>query len=348
MEGLLLTAGERLAIRCPRGWIGNRVAEGADGCFIPGPPAGATVRVRVEADRSPFPVTGWARLARDGWCKDGHVVLRDVATSGFDLHAWHDGDVPDLVLRFRPPRRTRAASVALRARARLLTQAVLLAYPALWAASLRGRVPLHAAALTAGTGGGAALLAGPGGAGKTTLVLAEIAAGGQATADNLVVSDGHRAWGVVEPPRSDTVRGGGRREPHGRRTGHLAGRVPALDPTVLIVLARGAAYLIQACPPQTAARELVASTYAAGELRRYWGVHALLALGTGAGSAHPPVCEVASAFAGRLRCLRVELPRVRGERLADHLAGQLPGNMAGNLSANLSSHLSAEGARAWT
>lgn len=316
MEGLLPTAGERLAIRCPQGWIAKRILAGADGCFIPGPPDGATVRVRVEPERSPFPVQGWVQLARDAWCRDGHVVLRDVATSGFDLHAWQDGAVPEVVLRWRPPPRTRAAALALRARARLLTCAVLLQYPALWAAAVRGRVPLHAAALTAG-GRGSVLLVGPSGTGKTTLATAEVAAHGQATADNLVVGDGCSVWGVVEPVRSD--QGQGRREPHGRRTAHLAGRVPVLDPAVLVVLARGTGYRVEACPPETAARALVASTYAAGELRRYWGVHALLALGTGAGAPHPPVAETASAFACHLRCLRVELPKARGERLANHL-----------------------------
>lgn len=325
MEGLLPTAGERLAIRCPPGWIADRVAEGADGCFIPGPPDRATVAVRVEPQRGPFPVTGWVQLARDAWCRDGHVVLRDVATSGFDLHAWHDGAIPELVLRWRPPRRTRAAALALRARARLLTWAVLLQYPVLWAASARGRAPLHAAALTAGSSG-SVLLVGPSGSGKTTLVTAEVAAQGQATADNIVVGDGSSAWGLVEPLRSE--QGQGRRAPHGRRTDHLAGRVSALEPAVLVVLGRGSGYRVEACAPDIAARALVASTYAAGELRRYWGVQALLALGTGVGPAHPPVSEMALAFACRLRCLRVELPKVRGERLADHLA--------------------AEGAEAWT
>jgi hypothetical protein len=316
VEGVVPTAGERLAIRCPQGWIASRVAEGADGCFIPGPPDGATVRVRVEPGRSPFPVEGWTRLARDAWNRDGHVVLHDVATSGFDLHAWQDGTVPEMVLRWRPPRRTRAAALALRARAELLTWAVLLQYPVLWAASLRGRAPLHAAALTAGDRG-PALVVGPSGVGKTTLVTTEVAALGQATADNLVVGDGYRAWGLVEPVRSD--QGDGRRQTHGRRTAHLPGRVPALDPAVLVVLARGAGYQVGACSPEDAVRALVASTYAAGELRRYWGVHALLALGTGAGSPHPPVSEMATAFASRLPCLRVELPKARGERLAEHV-----------------------------
>ena len=316
MEGLLPTAGERLAIRCPQGWIARRILEGADGCFVPGPPDAPTVRVTVEPAREPFPVAGWTRLARDAWCRDGRVMVQDVATSGFDLLAWRDNPVPELVLRWRPPRRTRVAALVLRKRARLLTQAVLLQYPALWAASTRGRVPLHAAALTAGSQG-AALLVGPSGVGKTTLVTEEIAAHGTAVGDNLAVGDGSSVWGVVEPVRSDQAQG--RRELHGRRTMHLSGRVPVLDPTVLVVLARGTGYRVEECPPEEASRALVASTYAAGELRRYWGVHALLAMGTGVGPPHPLVSKTAAAFAERLRCLRVELPRVRGERLAEHL-----------------------------
>lgn len=325
MEGLLPTAGERLAIRCPKGWIAERVVEGSDECFIPGPPDSPTVRVCVEPVREPFDVAGWTRLARDAWCQDGHVVLRDVATSGFDLHAWRDGPVSDFVLRWRPPRRTRAAALLLRGRARLAARAVLLQYPALWAASIRGRAPLHAAALTAGSEG-TALLVGPSGAGKTTLVAEEIAAHGAAIGDNLAVGDGRSVWGLVEPMCSD--QGKGRRAPHGRRTMHLSGRVPVLDPAVLVVLARGTGYRVERCAPEVAVRALIASTYAAGELRRYWGVHALLALGTGAGPPHPQVSQTADAFAGRLRCLRVELPGVQGERLAQHLT--------------------AEGAEAWT
>ena len=316
MEGLLPTAGERLAIRCPRGWIAERIVEGADECFIPGPPDSPTVRICVEPEHEPFPVAGWTRLARDAWCRDGHVVMHDVATSGFDLHAWCDGPVPDLVLRWRPPRRTHAAALVLRERARMATRAVLLQYPAMWAASTRGRAPLHAAALTAGAHG-PVLLVGPSGVGKTTLVAEEIAADGTAIGDNLAVGDGSSAWGVVDPMHSHL--GKGRRQPHGRRAMHLSGRVPVLDPTMLVVLARGASHRVQACDPEAAARALIASTYAAGELRRYWGVHALLALGTGIGPPHPQVTQTAAAFAGRLRCVRVELSAVQGTRLAEHL-----------------------------
>jgi hypothetical protein len=317
VEGLLPTAGERLAIQCPRGWIAECIVEGADGCLIPGPPDDPTIRVCVETDRKPFPVAGWTRLARDAWCRNGELVIRDVATSGFDLYARQGGRVPDLVLRWRPPARTHAAALVLRGRGRMLARAVLLQYPALWAASTRGRAPLHVAALTAGSLG-TVLLAGPSGVGKTTLVIEETAAHGSAIGDNLAVGDGCSLWGVVEPVHSE--QGRGRRAAHGRRTMHLSGRVPVLDPTLLVVLARGTGYRVALCDPETAARALIASTYAAGELRRYWGVHALLALGTGAGPPHPPVSETAAAFASRLRCLRVELPKVRGERLAEHIA----------------------------
>ena len=71
--------------------------------------------------------------------------------------------------------------------------------------------------------------------------------------------------------------------------------------------------------PQEAAREITASTYMAGELRRFWALAAVLALGTGIGPAHPPVAEVARAFTERLPCVEVELPSVRGVRAADLL-----------------------------
>jgi hypothetical protein len=52
---------------------------------------------------------------------------------------------------------------------------------------------------------------------------------------------------------------------------------------------------------------LVAGTYAAGELRRYWQFCATLALATGMGPAHPPVSEVAHDFAHRLPCVRARV-----------------------------------------
>jgi hypothetical protein len=162
---------------------------------------------------------------------------------------------------------------------------------------------------------GPALLAGPGGVGKTTLIEKEIAAGGVATGDNLSVGDGRTVWGVVEPMR--TRRGTVRPAPHGRREARLDHRVATLEPHLLAVLQRATRRRIEACHPEAAARALVASTYAAGELRRYWPLHAVLALGTGLGPPHPLVSQVAAAFAARLRCLTVELPSAPEAPLAD-------------------------------
>jgi hypothetical protein len=319
MEAVLPTGGERVAIRCAVPWVAERIREGADGCLVPGPVADATVRISVDETRDRFETQGWMHLSRDAWCCDGHVVVEDVGTSGFDMHLWWEGQVPDVVFRWRPPRTTRAASLVLRKRARLLVRAVLLQYPVLWIASTRGRAPIHAPALSAGPHG-PAVIVGPSGVGKTTLVEREIATGGLAVGDNLSVGDGRTVWGIVEPMR--TPRGSGRRAPHGRREAHLDHRVPSLEPQLLIVLGRGVKRRVQACRPEVAARALVASTYAAGELRRYWPLHALLALGTGLGPPHPPVSEVASTFTSRLRCLTVELPAPPEVGLARILANE--------------------------
>jgi hypothetical protein len=156
--------------------------------------------------------------------------------------------------------------------------------------------------------------------GKTTLVEEEVRAGGSAASDNLGIGDGETLWGIVEPVRSE--HGGGRTAPHGRREMTLASRVDSVRPGLLVVLRRGTAVRVQRCDPGEAARALVASTYAAGELRRYWQLHALLALGTGVGPPHPRLPEVAAAFAARSQCLTVELPHVRGVRLADVLTSE--------------------------
>jgi hypothetical protein len=314
MEATLSTGGERVAIRSAVPWVSNRIREGADGCLAFAPASAPTVRMSVDPERAPFDTRGWVRLTRDAWCREGHVVVENVATSGFDMHLRWEDQVPEVVFRWCPPHTTRAAGLLLRQRARLLVRAVLLQYPVLWVASTRGRAPMHAPALSMGAHG-PALLAGPGGVGKTTLVEEEIGAGGVATGDNLSVGDGRTVWGVVEPMR--TRRGTGRPALHGRREARLDRRVATLEPRLLAVLQRGTRRRVEACHPETAARALVASTYAAGELRRYWPLHAVLALGTGLGPPHPPVSQVAAAFAARLRCLTVELPSAPEAPLAD-------------------------------
>jgi hypothetical protein len=315
LTGTLPTGGETLAVQCDLPWLVPYIVEGADGQLVgPGP---ATVHVHVEADHRPFPTVGWTRLSRDGWARSGEVVLLDVATSGLDVLLRGGADRVEVICRWRPPARTRAAATLLRTRARLLVRAVLLQYPALWTAALRGRVPLHACGVISATSG-AMLIVGPSGVGKTTVVEQEVAAGGSATTDNLCVAEPGAVWGLVEPVRSDN--GSGRRAPHGRHEGALARRIPTMDPQVVVVLERGERTELHALSPGAAARALAASTYAAGELRRYWPFHAQVALGTGAGSAHPPVSDVAAALCAGLPCVRLTLARARDVRLAEILA----------------------------
>src|SRR5581483_9355906 len=98
--------------------------------------------------------------------------------------------------------------------------------------------------------------------------------------------------------------------PHGRMEVPLAGRVPALDPDRLVGLRRpapGERPGVRPLPAAGAPRELVAGTYMAGELRRFWPFAATLALATGLGPAHPDVRGVATALAARLPCLEIRV-----------------------------------------
>jgi hypothetical protein len=312
----LNTAGERLAIECEVARLTSLVRDGTDGVLQEGaPPEGSTVEVRVEASRRAFGTDGWALLARDSWRNGGRVVVRDLCTAGLDALVAVESDVPRFTFRRRPPARTRAAAILLPSRARLLTRAALLQFPALWWAAQHGRAPLHAPALSAG--GSTMLLVGTSGVGKTTLILRETEAGGLATGDNVSVGDGASVWGVVEPARAEGA--SGRSMPHGRRETRLAGRVERLEPDRVVVLRRGSRRRARAMDPQEAAREITASTYMAGELRRFWPLAAVLALGTGVGPAHPPVAGVARAFTERLPCVEVELPSLHGIRASDLL-----------------------------
>jgi hypothetical protein len=313
----LTTAGERLTVaRVPR-WLDSVVAEGADQAAAGAGAGGPGVTVTVEDGRGPFDTAGWAPLTRGAHARDGELVATDICGSGFDLHLRVRDGAADFTLRWRPSPRTLALHRALRSRFHLLARAVLLQYPALWWAGVNGRAPLHAPACTAGAA--TPLLAGPGGVGKTTLLGRELAAGGAATSDNLTVSDGATVWGLVEPMRAEGL--GGRRMPHGRAEGRLPGRVPELRPDRVVVLRRGQgdAATVRPCAPEAAARALVAGTYVAGELRRYWPYAALLAAGTGLGPAHPPVGRVAAELADRLPCTEVVLASAPGPGLAELL-----------------------------
>lgn len=324
MRALLNTAGERVELSCDIGWLTAVLEEGAAGGLTAPGTSPPDVRVSVEASTAAFGVAGWQVLTRGAWQRAGQVVVTNACSSGLDLLVTAGEPTLDIVARWRPPVTVRGATAVLRARARLLLRAVLLQYPALWRSQLRGRAPLHASVCTVG-GSRVVLLAGPGGAGKSTLVAGELASGAVATCDNVCVSDGTTAWGLAEPLRMpshlNASGGQGRRMPHGRRETAWPGRAASLVPGQLVVLARGsdAAPSVARCDPADAARSLAAGTYMAGELRRYWPFAATLALGTGAGDVHPAVQAVAAKLSSSLPCLRVTLASEPGAPLRELL-----------------------------
>ncbi len=326
MRAALLTAGERVEVTCAHRRIGRILEEGAANLWTSPDGSAPDVRVRVEHTSEPFDTAGWEVLTRDAWRLPGRVVVRDACSSGLDVLVTATGTTLDVAARWRPPLKARAAASVLRARSQLLIRAVLLQYPALWWAQQRGRVPLHASVCTVGSPvGPAVLIAGPGGVGKSTLVNAELARGARSTTDNLCVSDGRTAWGVLEPrrvPADDPSTTGGRRMPHGRREAAWPSRVDLLAPDLVVVLRRGSAPAATAspCPSEQAVKALVAGTYMAGELRRYWAFAATLALGTGLGDIQPAVEQVARTFADKLPTLEVVL----GDRPGTPLAGLIP------------------------
>jgi hypothetical protein len=111
--------------------------------------------------------------------------------------------------------------------------------------------------------------------------------------------------------------------PHGRREGPVAGHVPSLAPTVLVFLRRAADGVarVEPCPPGRATDHLVAGTYMAGELSRYWGFAATLASGTGRGPVHPPLRTVAQRLAS-VRAVEVHVPSGWAGRLIDLLGAE--------------------------
>jgi hypothetical protein len=299
MRRMLDTAGERLTIDCRLPWVTALVDEGAAGA-LGDVSAGASVRVRVEADRRPFPTRGWDMLTRGAWQRGGEVVVENACTAGFDLHLRCSDEIAEFTFRWRPPARDHTAAWVMRSRFHLLARAVLMQYPVLWWAGTRGRVPVHASACDTGTT--TPLLVAQSGIGRSTLLLRQLRCGGRATGDNLAVTDGTTVWGLVEPMRVDGA--SGRRMPHGRRELPLPARAGALVPDCVVVLRRGGSGepAVTSCEADAAAAALVTSTYAAGELRRYWGFAAILSAGMGLGPPHPPITEIAWAFASRLPC----------------------------------------------
>ena len=219
MKANLETGGERLRITSAIPWVDQLIQEAA-GEALNDTDEPSTVVVNIESSTRAYEIGSWEPLTRGAWSKGNEVVMENVCSSGFDLRLVAARDVAEFNFRWRPQLTGRAAAILLRTRFILLARAVLLQYPALWRASLRGRAPLHASGCAMGDL--RPLLAGPGGVGKSTLIAQELAQGGLAISDNLCVSDGATAWGLVEPIR---VEGGpGRSMPHGRTEAPLPGR----------------------------------------------------------------------------------------------------------------------------
>ncbi|NMH96647.1 hypothetical protein [Pseudonocardia acidicola] len=320
MDGELIQAGERLVVHAQPRWLDEVLAEAAGDAWRAPSGRPADVEVLVEPHSAGFDVRGWEPLTRGAYRRGNRCVVQNACGAGFDLHvdALHSGAL-QVVARWRPPRRERLAALLLRARFHLLARAVLVQYPALWQAGRRGRVPLHAAAVA--IDGGVPLLAGPGGVGRSTVLLAAAQAGGRACSDNLVAGDVERVHGLVEPMRVEG--GAGRRMAHGRRERPLPGRVDELAPDRIVVLRRGGGPrpTVAGLDPGRAAAVLTGGTYMAGELRRYWALAATLAMGTGMGPVHPPVADVARALAARLPATEITL----AGRPTPDLAGLLTG-----------------------
>ncbi len=311
-----LSAGESVSVHSELGWVARLIARavgaptdhdstvdgGTPSTVDPTTGGAPSVAIRVEEDGAAFDIADMRPVTRGVHSDGRRTVLRDVGGSGFDLRVTADERL-DVTVRYRPGYQVRAANLLLSSRFALLAGQVLVHYPVLWRAGWRGRVPLHACVVA--TGAGTALLAGPGGVGKSTVLTQALADGGTATADNLCAADETTCYGLCEPLRTDATGAAGRRTSHGRVESTLPGRVPWLEPNRLVVLERGARTEITPIEPARAVRSLVAGTYAGGELRRYWAFAATMALATGRGWAHPPIATVAGAYAQRLPCARV-------------------------------------------
>lgn len=320
MSRYLYTGGEIVEISSSLPWVWDIVSGSAPGEFIDASAEPPTVTIDVERAQTAFRVRGWEPLTRGAWRRSDQVVIEDCCATGFDLHFRCLADRAEFAYRWRPRARGRLAARVLRRRFILLTRALMALYPVLWRSGLRGRVPLHAAACTAGDS--TVLLAGPAGVGKSTLIKAELKAEAVATSDNLCVTDGRVVWGLAEPLKVEA--GEGVRTSHGRRESSLPRRAATLVPDTVAVIRRGleGAPSVHECDPDTALRSLITGTYMAGELRRYWPFNAALAAGTGLGPVEPPLSDAANRLVHGLRCVEVWLGPTPAPRLSDLLAHQ--------------------------
>ena len=318
--GMLVSAGSRVRVEAGTRSGLAEVAAAAGVTALPPATTGTPYDVRLVLERAREPFEPGARAVTRGVSvtADGTTTIDDVGGSGYAQQWSCTGDELVVRTRWRPAPGALTARHALRTRFRALRGQVLLHHPVLWWAAVRGLSPLHVSVLE--IDGTAVLLAGPGGVGKSSLVARELAAGGRAVCDNLAVSDGTTILGVAEPlkvPPEAGSPGDGPVAPHGRREVPWPERLPALRPQLVVVLRRGDAAFATVQPTTAAAacRELVAGTFTAGELRRFWPLAASLALATERGPAVPPVEAVASRLVRDLPCVEVRLGRVPGAPL---------------------------------
>jgi hypothetical protein len=295
---------------------------------VPGPP---DVEIWVERDRHDFEAGGRTIVTRGVRVDPETGVVVSSAGGSGHTQWWSAGEHLRVCSRWRPSLPERTARTALPRRRRALEAQVLLHYPTLWWAGVQGLAPLHAAVVA--LDGVVVMLAGPGGVGKSTLLASAIADGSAAMCDNLAVSDGTCAHGLAEPMRleasqaSRAHRSGpvGARTTHGRRDHPWGDRPATMVPDLVVAVRRGdrGRPEVRSAPPATVARALVAGTFGAGELRRYWPLCAMLALATGLGPEAPPVVEVARRLTERVPCLDLALGPRPGASLRDLLAGPL-------------------------
>ena len=326
--GSLVSAGSRVRVEADTRSGLDAIATAAGQAALSPAAPGATYDVRLVLERSRQPFEPGSRPVTRGVsaAPDGTATIDDIGGSGYAQQWCWSAD--ELVVRTRwcPSPAASVARHALRTRFHALRGQVLLHYPVLWRAAVRGLAPLHVSVVD--IDGTAVLLAGPGGVGKSSLVARELAAGGRAVCDNLAVSEGMTTFGLAEPLKlpADTMSpGDGPVAPHGRRERTWLERVPALRPQLVVVLRRGDAVHATVRPTTTTAacREIVAGTFTAGELRRYWPLAASLALATDRGPAVPPVELVAARLVQDLPCVELRLGRVAGEPLRTLLRARL-------------------------
>jgi hypothetical protein len=318
MDAAAVQAGQLVQLHCRPRWVADLVEEAfAQTLTFGSSDRKPDVQVVVTGERAAFDLRGWTPLTRGAFQRDRSVVMTNACGSGFDICVTVlGGDRRPRVrleARFRPPVREHLAAWGLRSRFHLLARAVLTQYPALWVAGARGWAPLHASGVRFGDE--AVLVAGPGGVGRSSLLMSSLQDGAQACTDNVCVSDGTQVVGLVEPMRVTGATG--RRMPHGRAEQPLPNRVSSVVPTCVVVVRRGLQDqpVVRPISAEEAAEVMVAGTYMAGELRRYWSFAATLALGTGRPTVHPRVQEVAGTLS-RLPALELSLGRPPAPSLA--------------------------------